>query len=308
MIGSLLLALLLAAPEPEPVPTRLSLEPAAVFSEHLYAGAFSRPRGVFFDRKHKELWIADTESNLLGVFTPDGVPLYSFGGAGLLEPFQVAVDGKDRVLVVDNDRTKIKIFSYRGDPLGTMDLPGIKVRPAIGAMTVDEEGNLWVGENATGQVLEYGPDGKTKLRFGTGGYEEGQFQAISGIAVTPDAVIVADAQVTAVQVFDRRGNYLRGWGKHDIGGANFSLPQGIAVDAKGRVFVVDMLRHEIKVFDPEGKLLDAYGGLGFASGALMFPAGIAFDGERRLFVVERGNSRAQILDEREVPAPSQNQP
>jgi len=304
MIGSLFLTVLLqAAPEPPPAPTRLSLEPVAAFSQHLYAGDFSRPRGVFFDRKHKELWIADTESNLLGVFTPDGVPLYSFGAAGLLEPFQVAVDANGRVLVVDNDRTKIKIFSYRGDPLGTMELPGIKVRPAIGAMTVDEDGNLWVGENATGQVLEYGPDGKPKLRFGTAGYEEGQFQAIAGIAVMADAIVVVDAQVTAIQIFDRRGNYLRGWGKHDIGGANFSLPQGVVVDGKGRIFAVDMLRHEIKVFDLEGTLFDAYGGLGFEGGALMFPAGIAFDGERRLFVVERGNSRAQILDEREVPAP-----
>lgn len=283
---------------------KIWLRPVALFDQHLYEGSFAEPRGIFFDPAFRELWVADTRNGRVGVLTPDGVPLFSFGQTDKLrEPVRLAVTKSGDVLVLGIDRSRIERFGPRGDYLGPLSLPGVPAKPTFGTLTVDADGNLWVGENESGQVLAFSPDLKPLLRFGSNGDGEGQFQAIAGIAVSKerDVVVVTDHQVLAVQVFDRRGNFLRGWGKHDMGAANFSLPEGVAVDRDGRVVVVDALRHEIKLFDLEGNFLDRFGGLGSKAGNIAFPSDVAVDAEGHVYVAERGNSRIQVFVETAEP-------
>jgi hypothetical protein len=71
----------------------------------------------------------------------------------------------------------------------------------------------------------------------------------------------------------------------------------VAVDAEGRIIVVDMIRQVVSVFTPDGVFLGRHGGMGFAPGAMAFPSDVASDGERRLYVVEKTGNRLQIFDE-----------
>jgi len=279
---------------------KLLIKPVAVFSEHLYAGAFGEPRGVAVDRATGEVWVADTRNHLLGAFTPDGVPLFTAGASDhVREPRRLVIDAKGRLLVLDNDRSRIKVLSYRGEYLGDLELPGVGENPVFGAIALDADGNLYVGEDASGQVLGFGADLKPRLRFGSPGADEGQFQSIAGIAFDKEFIYVVDHQVIPVQVFDRRGNFVRGWGKHDMGAQNFSLPEAVALDSKGRVIVIDALRHEIKFFDREGNFLDRFGGLGSRPGQVAFPTDVAVDAADRIYVAEKGNNRVQVFVELE---------
>ncbi len=280
-----------------PAGEKFHIRPIALFNEHLYEGTFLEPVGIVFDGKTNEVWVADTKNNLVGAFTPEGVPLFTFGSDELHEPAKIATDSRGRIYVLDNDHSKVKVFSYRGEPLGTVALSGAGQKPVFGAIAFDADGNFYVGENESCQVLVYGPDFKPRLRFGTCGSEPGQFQAITGIAADKDRIVVTDAQVVAVQVFDRRGDFVRGWGKHDMGIQNFSLPNSVALDSTGRVIVIDALRHEIKFFDGEGKFLDRFGGLGSRLGQVAFPTGVSVDSSDRLYVVEKGNQRVQVFVE-----------
>jgi DNA-binding beta-propeller fold protein YncE len=278
------------------------LKPVALFNQHLYAGSFSGPRGIFFDRRHKEIWLADSGNGLIGIFSPEGFPLFAFreeSGAG--QPVRVVVDGDGTALVVSGDRSRIRRYSYRGRFITEVKLPGISGTPSIGALAFDAEGNLYVGENGKGEILIYDRELKLKKRFGRRGAEEGDFASIGGIAVADDGTMfVLDHQALAVQVFDRRGIFLRGWGRHDMGAENVSLPEGIALDSKGHVIVVDALRHEIKFFDRDGKFLDRFGGTGRALGNVTYPADVSVDAEDRVYVVERGGSRVQVFEQ--IPA------
>jgi DNA-binding beta-propeller fold protein YncE len=291
-------AFALAAAAAAPAARAPALRPVAVFSQHLYQGDLRGPRGLALDRAHGEVWVADTGNHLLGVFTPAGVPLFTAPPSRhLREPSRMAVDARGRLLVLDNDRSRIKVLSYRGDYQGELALPGLRGTPRFGALAVDAEGNLYVGEDESGQVLVFSPDLHPRLRFGERGDEEGQFQSIAGIAVDADAIYVVDHQVRPVQVFDRRGNYLRGWGRHDLGAENFSLPEAVALDSKGHVVVVDALRHEIKFFDREGTFLARFGGMGTRPGQVAYPADVAIDAEDRVYVVEKGNARVQVFEQ-----------
>lgn len=292
---------LFAQSEDEP---QLTYHSVAVFNQHLYYGNFSSPHAVAYDRAHGEVWVADSGNGLIGVYQPNGTELYSFGSKKYLrDPVCLAVTPKGMLAVVEGNHAQIRLFSYRGEYKGDVPLKRIGEKPVIGAIAYDSDGNLYVGENRSGQIFVYAPDGRLRQQFGSRGRDDGQFQSITGIAIDDQgSIYVSDAQALAVQIFDNQGNFVRGWGKHEMGGANFSLPSGIAVDSQHRVLVTDELRHQVKIFDTAGNLLAQFGGLGQASGQLSFPTSIAVDDKDRIYVTERSTFRVQVFERDVTPA------
>jgi sugar lactone lactonase YvrE len=276
---------------------RLTVRPAFMFNQHLYFGAFDRPRALACDRERGELWMADTGSGRVGIFRLDGTEIYSFQSRQVLRNVsRIALSPDGHLLVVEADRTKIRRFDYRGEYRGDVELPAVDHKRVIAAIAYDANGNLYVGDNATAEISVLTPQGRLKLRFGSRGRDEGQFMAFAAIAVAADgSIVVADQQALAVQRFDSQGNFIAGWGKHEMGKANFSLPSGLALDAQNRIYVSDELRHQVKVFSPEGELLAAFGGLGDGPGQLSFPTDVAVDGDGRVYVAERFTSRVQVF-------------
>jgi DNA-binding beta-propeller fold protein YncE len=194
---------------------------------------------------------------------------------------------------------KLKVFSYRGEYLHDFPFHGVEGRAVPTTVTADAEGHVYIADSTSGQILVYDSDERLMLRFGTG-RGDGRFEAIQAIAVDRQRnIYVAGAVGMPLQVFGPDGNFLRGWGEHNLGPQNFSLPAGVAVDAAGRVIVVDTIRQVVAVFTPEGGFMDRFGGLGFDPGAMAFPTDVASDGER-LYVVEREGNRLQILEEKPV--------
>lgn len=273
------------------------LRPELILYGGLYSGAFSAVTGVHCDPFTGEILVADAGANRIEIFDERGAPLYEFtDDEHLAEPSRVAADRRGRILVLDLDRSRIQRFSYRGEYLGPLELPGLpEGKPSFTALLVDGNGDLYVGESRSGQVLVYGEDLKLKRRYGSLGREKGQLDGIAGIAVDAERVYVASQDGVAVHVFSRAGRLLRAWGYHDAGLQNVSLPAGIAVDAAGRVVLLDTLRQEIKYFDPEGQLIDIFGGLGRLPGDVAYPTDLSMDRRGRLCVADRGNVRIQVL-------------
>ena len=288
------LLIVAAAAESQPVDVRT----VAMFNQHLYYGSFSRPRGIAFDREHNEVWVADSGNSLVGIYRPDSAELYAFGpGDRLREPARITIAPEGHVVIIEGDRSHLRKFDYRGRYMGDVDLPGIGPKPILGAAAYDSKGNLYVAENRSAQIFVYTRDGKLQQQFGSRGTDEGQFEAVCGIAIDSDKTIyVLDQRAIAVQAFDDQGNFLRGWGRHEMGSENFSLPSGIAVDGRNHVIVTDELRHQVKIFSTDGKFLTQFGGLGLDAGALSFPTDVAVDGAGRIYVTERGTSRAQVFE------------
>jgi tripartite motif-containing protein 71 len=282
-----------------------TLRPVLLLESHLYAGGLNNPEAVHVDDDRGEVWVADTKNNLIGVFSKDGMPLFSFGSSRYLrEPRLVKTDPHGNVIVLERDRGRLRAFSYRGVYQKDLVPPGLPEKAQIAAFFFAPDATLWIAENGAGEILAYDyPSLRLKRRFGARGTEEGEFQSIAAMAVDAKYVYVLDHTALAVQIFDLGGDFVRGWGQHAMGAANFSLPRGIAVDAKGRIAVTDGLRHDIKYFDLEGRFVGHFGGAGREPGSVLSPSGIAIGNDGRVYVADRGNARIQVFQEEQLAKP-----
>jgi DNA-binding beta-propeller fold protein YncE len=147
-------------------------------------------------------------------------------------------------------------------------------------------------------------EGRPRRQWGGEGVDVGQFRFAAkhcadqgacaaevggGVAVDErDRVYVADFGNHRVQVFDRAGRFLAGWGREGARPGEFRRPSGVAVDGRGRVHVCDSLNRRIQRFDRDGRLLAEWGSA---------PGGLAVDERGRVYVGYPWLSRAQVFDD-----------
>lgn len=188
--------------------------------------------------------------------------------------------GKSPILRFDPDGKFIKAW---GDDL---------IGKAHGIRT-DKERNVWVTCVAHHVVLKYSPEGKLLLALGTAdkpGAGNDQFDQPTDIAFGSEGqVYVSDGYGNSrVVEFDRRGAFVKTWGKKGTAPGEFNLPHAVRVDAKGRILVADRENKRLQVFDKEGKSLDVW--TGFA------PYGLEIDREGTIFVTDALENQVVQLD------------
>ena len=77
--------------------------------------------------------------------------------------------------------------------------------------------------------------------------------------------------------------------------ASLREPRGVAVDAKGRLWVTDFGNSRVRLFDAEGLLLGGWGGGGSGTYGLREPSGICIRGDR-LLLADTWNGRVSLFD------------
>jgi sugar lactone lactonase YvrE len=87
--------------------------------------------------------------------------------------------------------------------------------------------------------------------------------------------------------------FLLKWGSPGTGDAQFDVPNGIAVDANGNVYVTDRDNHRIQKFTNNGAYLAKWGSLGNGNGQFGDPAEVATDAAGNVYVVDLLNHRIQ---------------
>jgi peptidylamidoglycolate lyase len=134
----------------------------------------------------------------------------------------------------------------------------------------DPEHHLWIVDTGSDQVFEFTNDGK-KLVMSLGesrvqGNDRSHFNGPDGIAFLPngDFYVTDGYKNSRVVKFSREGKYLLEWGKHGKGPGEFNIPHGVAIDANGRVYVIDRSNSRIQVFDPNGSFIEEWPGFPFA--------------------------------------------
>lgn len=106
-------------------------------------------------------------------------------------------------------------------------------------------------------------------------------------------ILVADSGNHRLQAFDNRGSFLSEFGSFGSGDGEFNDPQGLAVDRRGRVIVVDRGNDRLEVLSFDG---ETFGYLDSYTAGFNAPTGVAVDAWGNIVVADTGNNRVVVLD------------
>jgi hypothetical protein len=118
---------------------------------------------------------------------------------------------------------------------------------AVG-FSVDHEGNVFLTMPTLFKVYKFSPDGKV-ASFGRSGSAPGRFGILAGIASDNRGnLLVADKLKCVVMLFDKDFNFVTEFGFRGPRPENLILPDDVAVDRKGRLYVSQWRSRGVSVF------------------------------------------------------------
>lgn len=170
-----------------------------------------QPLGIGFD-KTGDAYIADVSNgpSVIHVFGPNGKPIRDFGGSSSLDhPNGIAVADDGTVYVTDTGNGRLQVFDASGNRVGMVDRG-------------DSVGNLG-------------------LPVGIGFDDQGR-------------VLIADSSAAKVQAYapmvagESGPRYINAFGEKGSGDANFSFPNGLAADGRGRIYVADWGNDRLEIW------------------------------------------------------------
>jgi len=140
---------------------------------------------------------------------------------------------------------------------------------------IDKDGNIWTTDVGAHTVMKLSNDGQVLLTLGTKG-KAGEWNEAAGtqlfnepndIAIasngdlfitqghTPGAGRGGVQQNPGVLKFDKNGKFIKFWGGKGTEPGKFEVAHGIAIDAKGLLWVTDRENQRIQIFDQDGKYI-----------------------------------------------------
>ena len=111
-----------------------------------------------------------------------------------------------------------------------------------------------------------------------------------------DDLYVVDSLNSRVQVFTKKGDFLKTWGSGGTSVGEFNRPWGITIDREGAVYVADWGNHRVQKFGPDGEHLITFGSQNGSASSLSHPSGVAVDSDGDVYVTDWGNRRVQIFE------------
>jgi sugar lactone lactonase YvrE len=199
------------------------------------------------------------------VAVPD--PLRLPAGMMMGAPASVAFDANGHLFILNRGPQPLMEFDANGQFIRAFG-DGLFLRTH--GFKIDSDRNLWVTDVGAHIVVKLSPQGQVLLTLGTKG-EAGEWDEATQsrrLNEPNDVAIGANGDIFVVQGhtpgpkgdprvlrFDRNGKLIRSWGGKGKDPGKFEVAHGIAIDAKGMLWVADRENQRIQVFDTDGKFV-----------------------------------------------------
>lgn len=204
---------------------------------------------------------------------------------------------------------------YKIDPAQHSSVFATLIQDPIG-IDVASNGDLYVVERNGGRLSKITPAGQVTTII-----NQGVISMPNNVKIGPDGKIYISSHSGYIKTVDPNNNYAvatfagNGWGTDD-GAANvakFTMPEGLAFDASGYLYVAE-LGNRIRKIDPSGNVTTFAGPInattsGYVDGNLADarfngPVGIAISNDGSIYVSEYSNSRIRKLAAAPAPTPT----
>ncbi|THB72982.1 MAG: hypothetical protein D6B28_04440 [Gammaproteobacteria bacterium] len=224
------------------------------------ADLMASPNAVEYDKKAKEVYVADT--------------------------------GNSRVLVFDEKKSVLKRtigqFGYGFNAGDILAVGGIKIAGDY----------LYAASVYTHEIVVFTKAGEQVARFGTEGTEPGQFKSPYGIETDEAGNIYITELVGArIQKFSSSFEFIEVISTPAYGPGSIFSPFRMELLSNNRMLVTDYFAHKIVELDLTTKaVVNEYGAFGLEEGSLFYPFGITTDKKEKYIIVgEAGNNRLTVL-------------
>ena len=180
----------------------------------------------------------------------------------------VAFDAKGHLYVLSRGTKPLTEFDENGKFIRAFG-DGLFTRSH--GIRIDKDGNIWVTDVGAHTVMKLSPQGEVLLTLGTKG-KAGEWNEAAGSQLfnePNDIVFGANGDVFVTQghtpgagkgdprvlKFDKTGKFIKTWGGKGTEPGKFDVAHGIAIDAKGLLWVTDRENQRIQIFDQDGKYI-----------------------------------------------------
>ena len=275
---------------------------------------------------------------IVRTYAGSGVSDFADGSASTARfrsPRGIALAADGRLFVADNFNHRIRVISADGATVSTYAGIGFGVADGSSTSTAQfarpdgialaADGRLFVADEFNNRIRVISADGATVSTYagdGVDGFADGststaRFDFPNRVAVAADGrLFVADELNHRIRVISADGATVStyagsgstGFVNGSTSTARFSQPQGVAVAADGRVFVVDTGNHRIRVISADGATVSTYAGSGntgfsaggFADGSTSTarfdePNEVVVASDGRVFVADTFNHRIRVI-------------
>jgi DNA-binding beta-propeller fold protein YncE len=182
-------------------------------------------------------------------------------------PASVAFDSKGHMFVFYRGAQPLMEFDAEGKFIRNVG-DGLSFTRAHG-MRIDSEDNIWITDVGAHVVMKLNPQGQVLLMLGTKGQAGSWNEAAQSRHLNEpnDLAIGRNRDIFVVQghtpgkgdprvlKFDSKGNFVKSWGGQGTEPGQFNVAHGIAIDAKGLLWVADRENQRIQIFDQDGKFV-----------------------------------------------------
>ena len=226
-----------------------------------------------------------------------GTPIKTIGGVNM--PLGVAVNQRGEIIVAENGRNCISIFSPSGEKIRTFGRKGSawgQFNEPYG-IVVDGDGNILVVDRDNHRIQKFTGEGKFLKAVGQEGCKHLEFSGPTGVTINHRnrKVYISDTNNHRIQILNADLTFSNSFGRYGSGDREFSCPWDVALDSSGKVCVADALSDRIQVFTAEGKFLRKFGKKGSGDGELNFPSSVSIDFDGIVYVTEYNKNRVSMF-------------
>jgi DNA-binding beta-propeller fold protein YncE len=217
----------------------------------------SVPVYLAIDPLTEDVYVTDRPTGSIYIYDRDGTYLRPFEPARPRrgwQPMGIAFDTEGLMYVTNlgGGPQGVLVFDRQGEVVRTLgESEGLSFPNGV---AVDRSGNVYVADSNNGRLLVFDREGRIVARIGRGA-AQGNLGLPRGVVVDDKGrLFVVDTSGQGVSVYRSLQDggesleYLGFFGGQGVADAAFAYPIGIALDARGRVYITDSANDRVQVW------------------------------------------------------------